>query len=212
MSRARRAQVLLGIVARDALNLARYGTDAPRWGLRIWVSPASCEGWVRGFTSEHSGLVKGGDWDLSVERTLDHPDVAPAVAHWHRGVSWEEAGVYDRLAKRIAEFGGERDGCLTTEDIIARFERLDCMFEQVQREQRLRSTAESSVLRGRERDGVLVHVGRDGATLFGGRGCHRMAAAIVADIPLLPAQLGVVHPQGLRELKRLRDPEPKAGS
>ena len=198
----RRLSSLAAIPFRDVASIVRYGRHAPRWGRRIWVPPAACTGWIRGFPSVQSGRVIAGDWDLEVERTIDHPDVAAAVAHWRDGISWEQAGVYARLARRIAAYGGVRDGCLTHDDIVARFDDLDRMFEQVKREQQLRSSADLHRWCIWERDGVLVHIDRHGTPHFGGRGCHRLAAAWVADLPCIPAQLGVVHPDGLRHLPR----------
>lgn len=201
-----KARLAAVVPVRDALNLARYGVHAPRWAMRIWVPPLACTSWVRGLSASiNSGQVVEGIWDLHAERTSDHFYVSAALRHWGQGVSWKDTGVYERLEKRIANSGGPQDGCFTPADVVRRFARLDAMFDQVQREGRLRSGTELDRWRWREHDGVLVHIGRDGTPLFGGRGCNRLAAAMTIGLPVIPAQLGVVHPRGVRLLGALLD-------
>ena len=43
--------------------------------------------------------------------------------------------------------------------------------------------------------GILMYVGRDGTLLHAGGGVQRFAIAKILDLPEIPAQLGVVHPQ-----------------
>lgn len=119
------------------------------------------------------------------------------------GYSWEAAGAYDLTATLIAR-RGKVDGCASMQDVVRRYEDLDRMFDTMAREQRLRTAAEMRSGRIREEGGVYFHVGRDGTPIFGGGGNHRLAAAIALDIPTIPAQLGVVHPEGLDALAVLR--------
>jgi len=57
----------------------------------------------------------------------------------------------------------------------------------------------------REEGGILVHIGPDGAPYFGGKGHHRLAVALAAGVDLIPAQIGVVHRDGLTKLGAFRD-------
>ena len=213
LNAGKKARIAATIPVRDAMNVVRYGVHAPRWAMRIWVPPLACISWAPWLgASVNSGRVVEGSWDLSAQLTADHPDVAPALRHWGQGISWEDVGAYERLAKRIADHGAPQEGCFTHADIVRRFGRLDQMFDQVKREGRLRSASETSLWRRRERNGVLVHIGRDGAPLFGGRGCNRLAAAMTLRLPIVPAQLGVVHPEGVRFLGHYRiQPDSDAG-
>jgi len=110
----------------------------------------------------------------------------------------------------IALHGGRFDGCETLEDVVRRYERLDEVFDQVRREGRLRTAAE---LGGsfRERGGVYVHIGRHSQPVFSLRGNHRLAIARILSLSLMPAQLGVVHPEALPNWRRTysqRGPDP----
>ena len=110
------------------------------------------------------------------------------------------------MMERIAE-RGELDGCRSLDDVIARYERLDVMFERVTREKRLRTMSEVRPDNFRERGGVYIHIGRHNNPIFGGGGCHRLAMAITLGIDEIPAQVGVVHPDALARWGSFRQPQ-----
>jgi hypothetical protein len=120
-----------------------------------------------------------------------------ALMHWELGLSWRDAGAYDYMMGRIAQ-SGELDGCRTLTDVVKRYDRLDELFEQVQREGRLRAVPEVRPNTFREQGGVYMHIGRNNSPIFGTGGCHRLAIAKVLDLEEIPTQLGVVHPEALR--------------
>jgi hypothetical protein len=49
----------------------------------------------------------------------------------------------------------------------------------------------------RAHGGILIHPGREGTLLRASGGMHRFAIARSLDLPEIPAQPGVVHPQAL---------------
>jgi hypothetical protein len=53
---------------------------------------------------------------------------------------------------------------------------------------------------------VLVHIGDRGQPIFGHRGGHRFVMALLLNLAVIPAQLGVVHPGGLPSLSHYRRP------
>lgn len=64
--------------------------------------------------------------------------------HWVKGVSWRDTGIYDLLLRLISYHGRPVDhGCKIIDDIIARYDRLDTTFEQIQREGRFRTKKKS---------------------------------------------------------------------
>jgi hypothetical protein len=127
-----------------------------------------------------------------------------AEEHWATGASWEAVGATAYLVDHAAELEA-RDG-YRADDVGERFRRLDALFEMVRREGRLRSRKELPGPSFRELRGVYVHVAADGTPVFGGGGCHRLAAARVLALPEIPVQLGAIHPAALDRLPALRSP------
>jgi hypothetical protein len=162
--------------AHDAANVQRYGSNAPRWCELLWVNPAGCVDTYGSFTAGQSGEVIGGDWD---QRT------------------------YRLERKRISKFGSSRaDGLRTREHVVRRYQELDVIFETVRAEGRLRPRSETDGFTVRERDGILIHVASDARPVFGHRGVHRFAMALILQLPTMPAQIGVVHPDALPVWRR----------
>jgi hypothetical protein len=195
-------QSRLGIHALDTSNAVRFGSNAPIFAELIWVDPQTCdhalnEAALGPFPRSLSGQVAGGDWDLDVRRVEEIPKVAFGIAHWGDGVPWEETGAYEYLLRLIAERGRPVDGCSTLDDIVARYARLDEIFDQVRRENRLRTRGQVKPTCFRERKGVYVHVGRGNQPIFGGGSNNRFAMARVLGLPTMPAQVGRVHREAL---------------
>jgi hypothetical protein len=190
----------------DALRMLRHGSNAPRIAERIWIRPADCDAAISSVSRQQTGQVLDGDWDLHTRPLSDLPKVQMALLHWQAGRSWRDVGAYDYMMERIAE-RGELDGCRSLEDVIARYERLDVMFERVKTEKRLRPLSEVRPDNFRERGGVYIHIGRHNNPIFGGGGCHRLAMAIILGIDEIPAQVGVVHPRALAQWRSFRLPQ-----
>jgi hypothetical protein len=186
---------------RDLKAFIRYGANAPRRCERIWIDPAQCMTVVESFSRASSGQIIGGDWDTGNNLVSDMPKIRMARLHWQDGLSWEDTGVYEYMMRRITS-GGPLDGCSTLDDVKARYDKLDALFETVRREGRLR-TREELGRRRREKGGVYVHIGRNNRPVFGAGGCHRLAIAQIIGLKSIPAQLGVVHPESLRTWRRL---------
>lgn len=193
-------------VGYDLSNAVRYGRHAPLRCQRIWVVPAEVETAVDGLRRALSGRVISGDWDRETFPVEDVEKIRFSRLRWDQGFSWDETGAYDFSMRMIAQHGGRFDGCETLEDVVRRYERLDEVFDQVRREGRLRTAAE---LGGsfRESGGVYVHIGRDCQPVFSLRGNHRLAIARILSLSLMPAQLGVVHPEALPSWRRTYSPQ-----
>lgn len=133
---------------------------------------------------------------------------AACVAHFRDGIDWEDTGIFEFSAK-VIDRDGQLDGCKTPDDVRRRYDGLDQLFEQVRSEGRLRTANEldPESTPGEERDGIFLHVGPGGTLLSGAGGIHRLAISQVLDLPVAPAQLGCVHPDGLSALDQLRSPE-----
>lgn len=112
------------------------------------------------------------------------------------GVPWAETGAFDRMMAKI-RVKGSADGCHDLESVIRRYEALDSVFEEVRAEGALRP-AGPPFSRDHKQNGLLVHFGRGAEPIFGLGGCHRMAIAIVLELPTVPVLVGRVHPTAHR--------------
>ncbi|MDU8909900.1 hypothetical protein [Aestuariicoccus sp. MJ-SS9] len=197
---------------RDLMNRLRFGAGAPLSDETIWIRPRDVthvfqRTRAHDYRRRHSGLVLGGDWDRQrrpLEGTVKYD---ACVAHFAQGVPWDETGIYDEMLRRIAE-GKPADGCKTRDDIVARYARMDALFDHLRRTGRFERMRDLPDHLRREHGGVFVHIDRDGLPLLAGNGNHRMAMARVLDLPVIPAHLGVIHRQALEsgQLAGLRKP------
>ena len=199
---------------RDVSNRLRFGPDAPQSDELIWIAPRDVTDWYQAdpakgapkFRRRHSGMVAAGNWDVSRRPFGGHIKLDSIRAHYERGVPWQETKLFDWMMRQLAE-KGRVDGCRTKEELIARYDRLDRIFDEVQRTGALRPHGSVNKTRG-EHGGILVHIARDGSPLRDGGGMHRFAIAYILNLSRVPAQLGVIHPQALKAgiLKTLRLP------
>ncbi|MCA0961252.1 hypothetical protein [Salipiger bermudensis] len=198
---------------RDLWTRLRFGPGAPRSDELIFVAPADVRyvyvidgtaGAPR-FKRRDSGLVRGGDWDLSRAPLPETRAMRVVREHFVEGKTWAETGIVDYHLEIIAK-KGISEGLRSTQDIMARYETFDRVFEEAQRTGRLRTRRELPGYFRREHDGIYFHIARDGEPLRGGGGRHRFAMATILGLADVPAQLGVIHPDAVRagHLERLR--------
>lgn len=126
--------------------------------------------------------------------------------HWKYGMPWEGTGVYEYMQKKISQFG-KWDDCRDMYDVIARYKRLDAMYNHIEKNRTLKTRSELKKNNFREYGGVCVHVGPNGVLYFSGGGCHRLAISKILELPTIPVQLGCVHKESLDILEALRNPQ-----
>lgn len=177
-------------VARATAIRVTYGSDTPRWRQPVTVRLADC---AATYNAPDGRSVVGGDWDLKAHPLDGYFKLEVCRRHWEDGLSWEQTGIYDVQMRRIREHGSF-DGCSSREDVVRRYANLDRLYEQVQREGRLRPAEET----GAGGDGVLFHIGRDARPVFGHRGGHRFVVGLLVGLEGIPAELGMVHPDAVR--------------
>lgn len=195
----------IGTLVRDAGSLVRYGRNAPLRFQRVWFDAVECDRVSRAFRGgDWSGQVVGGAWDLDTEDVDARPILSMCRRRWEDGASWEEVGAYERLMTRIRDRNGPADGCLTLDEVVARYVALDALFDQVRAEGRLRPAPELPGPSFRERGGIRVHVDRDGGVIFASAGNHRLAIARILGLRDVPGELGVVHAEAIRRWRRRR--------
>lgn len=138
--------------------------------------------------------VRGGDWDLVTEPIDQHFVFASIDARFNRGLDWDETPIAAVARAGIAAGDGRYHGCRTEEQLAARWEQLDALYQRVRNEgyrsQRELGNGDHPLRRRRNRppeiDEVMVNIGRDGAIIFID-GIHRFSVARVVGVPSIPA-------------------------
>ena len=198
---------------RDVLNRLRFGSGAPLSDEAIFVDPGAVDAYYRAdpkrgapvFRRRHSGLVRGGDWDLSVAPIPETDKIEFCRRRFLDGLSWEETGAIDRAMAGIAA-KGSYDGLRSRAEVLERYAAIDRLYEQASREGRMRLREELPARFRREFGGIYIHVTREGRPVKAGGGVHRLAVAQILRLPEIPVQLGVIHRAAFEagHLERLR--------
>lgn len=184
---------------RDVSSMLKHGRVAPRFAERIWINPSSVKRAALSPSLRYgqSAHVRDGDWDTETIEISAWDKLRCLENHWIDGTPWTASGIYELMLHEI-ERNGSIDGCSSLKELEHRYSALDRIFAQVKHEQALRSTSElgdRTTFRGS--GDMLVHIGRGPSLLMGRGGQHRFAIARILDIPLVPAQIGVVHTDSL---------------
>jgi hypothetical protein len=198
----------LGHYGSDLNRLIRYGPRAPLYAEKIWVDPGvvSANPFPKqeGYLKSDSGRVHVEAWP-ETDRTPRDTDIRidECLQHWADGKSWEETGRLDRWAD-ILRTEGVVYNCTSMEEVRTRLVGWDRIFEQVRAEGRIRPRDEINPGNFRERGGIGIHVGPSGRLYKGRGGHHRFAMSLALGLPVIPAQIGVVHVSAIPMLKQIR--------
>lgn len=189
----------------DSANRRKYGADAPQFAEQLWIPLADLKYAVKAGSSKHSARIIH-SWPGDKVVPLENLQAIRAcLKHWRDGLSWEQTGIYDQMMARIREHG-KVDRLQTLDDVKRRYQQLDQLYEEIRLAGAL--SPRQALINGnfREEGGTLIHIGPDGSPYFGYKGHHRLAIAMAAGFPAIPAQLGVVHVDGLAALPGYRRP------
>jgi hypothetical protein len=141
-----------------------------------------------------TGQVLTGDWDLSRRPLNKSLKFDACRRHFTEAIAWEDTKAISAAMKRIAR-DGKYDDCRNHADVMARYARLDDLWAKTAAAQALPKHLSQHA---NARDGILTHIDRHGALLFGNQGFHRLSIAKLAKIPEITVVIGVVHPDALR--------------
>lgn len=153
-----------------------------------------------------SGSIRAGDWDRRTrpyERSLKYRSVEQ---RFREGRPWQETAVHDELCRRI-ETEGEADGCYSIADLEQRYERIDRLYESIERHgyDPSRGYDGSDTRVSTALDQACVSIGRDGELIFCGGGNHRFSIAKLLDLESIPVRVVVRHREWQRTRERVAD-------
>lgn len=185
---------------RDMRNRVSFGAAAPLSDECIYIDPRAVthryvpnpkQGAPK-FRRAHSGHVATGDWDLSVAPLTGNIKEEAIHQHFLMGVPWEQTALFAKLSCDIAE-KGIADDCYTVDELRARYERMDRLYDEASRTGKLLPRDALPDYFRREHGGIFVHIDRNGRAIRSGGGMHRFAVARLLGLTEVPAQVGVVH-------------------
>lgn len=197
------------IYKRDVANKLKYGWSAPLYKELIWIDPRKIEYMIeREEVKRVSGLHRSRasgvviDWKKvkNIKPITEEFRIQYCYEHWKNGKTWEELGVIDHMKQTKSYGDWSRD------KIKARFRMLDNAFQEAKNERGLKTRKELDPENFRESGGILVHIGTNGETFFGGNGFHRLSIAKVLELEKIPACVGLVDRGAIKSLEKYRDP------
>ena len=113
------------------------------------------------------------------------PKITFCYMRWVQKQSWEETGVYEYMEKLIEESNGKCiDGCRTLADIHKRYNNLDLIYLEAQKEKTLRKQKFGN--------NILIHLNK-GKPIFAGGGCHRFAISKILNLECVPVDVGLIY-------------------
>ena len=174
------------------------------------VDPRTIDRWVDMESGAYRRIryrfgVRGGDWDLDIDTMplSEHFVYTSLEARFQRGVDWSDTHIYRVAIEGIEDGSGRYHGCRTLDDLERRLERLDHLYERIERDG-YRSQAEVRGSDGGARwsqrtrppalEEVVVNVGREGRFLLVD-GVHRFSIARLQGITSIPVIVLLRHTQ-----------------
>lgn len=196
------------IYKRDISNKLIYGRHAPKHLERIWINPMDVELLITGEEVKRvtgmsrqmaSGVVI--DWDLIKSFEPIENDFRYQYSHgrWVLGKSWEELGVYEYMKNETKKYKH-----MSHKQLEERYNNFEILFNKIKSDGRLKTRKELNKMNFREKDGILIHVGKNGELFFGGIGFHRFSIAKILKLEKIPACVGVVDKNSIKFLNKLR--------
>jgi hypothetical protein len=191
-----------------ARQAAVYGWAAPTRNEAIHVDPRHIRAVVTSRAQRHlervtghqGGVVVGGDWDVDLVNRRDFRTklvYRSCHAHWVDGVPWEDTELIRIYRERLAR--GECRDFDGIEALMARYARLDRVFQEA---------SERRTLSRRYEDLVRISIARDHTLLWGPDGRHRVTIALILGLERIPARVGFIHARALPYFQTLRTPHP----
>ena len=189
------------------MNILKYGLNAPKKYEQIWIDPLEVSRLVNkeeiekvtgNNRNDSSGMVI--DWN-QIENTVPLTSefrIQYCFKHWKEGSTWDEIGVFDYMSRT------EKYRSWPLQKIKDRFIEFDRIFDQVKKDNRLKSRKEIYPENYREKGGIMVHVARNGEIFFAGIGFHRLAMSQILELEKIPACIGVVDKHAIKYLDSLR--------
>jgi hypothetical protein len=167
-------------------NIVVYGWNCPKYSEIIFINPKDVKFVTNvAFNRQYTGRVVGGDWDKNCKPLRSINKISITYDYMDSAKNWKECGAYENMLNNPT--GGAP---WTLMDVIKRYEDLTQLIIFLKNGGIYKKTNNFNE--------IFVHIGRNGQLIFGGGGCHRLAVVQKLALKNIPAQIGVIHPEFLR--------------
>lgn len=150
------------------------------------------------------GAIYDGEWDTQILDLTKLPKYVGMEEHFLYNVPWEETSLFDYyrtlLNKEITV-----DGCTSETELLERYRKIEQMCHNMRTEgyksrEEVCDEDDFQCLM----DEVTVNIGRNGQFIFGdGGGWHRLSAAKIFDIDVIPVRVLVRHTEWQKIRERI---------
>ena len=131
-------------------------------------------------------IVADEGWSKNLKEVRGYALFDCLILRFVDGLSWEASGVYDLKLREIEKSGRKIDGCANKADLVARYKRIDLLFEDM-----LKNGFKRQVDFGAPaniRNEMFVSIGPVGEFYFSSGGNHRLFISQILrikDVPFL---------------------------
>ncbi len=198
----------IDILKRDLSNKLKYGPHAPKHLELIWVNPEKIDHFISKeeivritgkSRQEASGMVIDGNMIKNITPLEEDFRYRYSFERWKDGKNWEEIGVYEYMKNETIKY---KD--LSRAELELRYANFDRLYAEIKKEKQLKSRQDLNPKNFREKDGILIHIGKKGRLYFGGIGFHRFSIAKVLGLKIIPTCVGVVDKNSIKYLEQYR--------
>lgn len=141
------------------------------------------------------GAVYGGDWDEKTLKFNQLPKYVGMKEHFISGIPWKETSLFDYY-RQLLDRGYRIDGCESESELMDRYERIEEMCNEIQSSgyKKREEICDNGNLQCLMHE-VPCNIGREGELIFCGNGFHRLSAAKIFDVDMIPIKIIVRHKQ-----------------
>lgn len=190
---------------KDIINILRHGCDAPLRYERIYINPCEVKKRIVGKEYGGSAYVYVDKWPKQKEKEIMIGTSYKIIKEkYEKNLTWEKSG-YIEARKKMIKKGVILDGIDTESKIIERCRVWDKIYKYAKEEGRLKTQKELNSKAFRERGGIMISISDNGELVKTGQGNHRLLIAQLLKLPLIPAQIGIVHIKSLKKFRSLRE-------
>lgn len=157
---------------------------------------------------KHRNKIKSGDWDKLINKFQDLEVFKAFKERITLKKNWKDTVYYKNLLTDIKN-GFSRFSCTNEEELILRFQNLDVLIENINRNGYKEQTKISAEYKNSKRatklssdDEITINITREGKFLFQ-NGRHRLSIAILLGISKIPVKILVRHKKWVDFRKRL---------
>jgi len=195
--------IIISSCIKDVANILKYGKKAPLRYEKIVVKTNVIKKRIIGTEFGQSALVYTEKWPSYLEKNIIDQSQKIIIKKYKENISWEKSGYIDYRMNMIKK-GVILDGVDSKEKIEERCKIWDQIYHHTKRTGRVYSQKEINSYNFRERGGIMISISDKGELIKTGQGNHRLLIAQILEIPVITAQIGVVHVNAFNILVKLR--------